>query len=248
MRNALQKLFLLFIKTSPKQKRKSRKSKGQSMVEFAILLPLLLMLFSGMVEFGFMLNTYLSLLDATRQAARDCSNKNPFRIDETNTKVDDLDFYPYCAGIVVATLDPSLATPPDPNARRIVMDVSRDDVLVSVLSVRVITDPVTGTVTIPPQNPDPDISGIVRHPIIDGSPVEFYSLYGNADSAYDNTAIEDYMTQDGTLPVQTGILIIEVFYGYEGILRLPWVEPFMSPDNPVTLHASTIMPLVAAKP
>jgi hypothetical protein len=231
MRNTLQKLFLLFIKTSPKQKRKSRKSKGQSMVEFAILLPLLLMLFTGMVEFGFMLNTYLSLLDATRQAARDCSNKNPFRIDETNTKVDDLDFYPYCAGIVVATLDPSLATPPDPNARRIVMDVSRDDVLVSV--VRVTVDSLTNT-----------ISTIDRLPV----GFEFYSLYGNADSAYDNTAIENYMTQDGTLPVQTGILIIEVTYNYEGVLKLPWVEAFMSPDNPVTLHASTIMPLVAAKP
>jgi hypothetical protein len=48
--------------------------------------------------------------------------------------------------------------------------------------------------------------------------------------------------------VQTGMLIVEVYYGYKGILKLPWVEPFMSDNNPVLLHASTIMPLITAKP
>ena len=56
------------------------------------------------------------------------------------------------------------------------------------------------------------------------------------------------MIQNGAEPVETGILIIEVYYGYVGILRLPWLTMFMSPDDPVMLHASTIMPLVAAKP
>jgi hypothetical protein len=199
------------------------------MVEFAILLPLLIMLFSGMVEFGFMMNTYLSLLDSTRQAARQYSNTNPFLLDEaTNTIIDNPNFYSDCALAVVDALAP----PSDPDARQIVMDNSRDDVLVSALSVDV--DEVTDT-----------ISSIERHP--DGT--LFYSLYGNQTSEYqDDGDIEVLMTQNGTTPVATGILIVEVYYGYEGFLNLPWLEIFMSDDNPVMLHASTVMPLVAAKP
>jgi len=200
------------------------------MVEFAILLPLLVMLFSGMVEFGFMLNSYLSLLDATRQAARLYSNTTPFYLDTaTNTIMDDLNFYLDCAQSAVDILAP----PTDAGARQIALNSLSDDVIVSVLSVSVDTAP------------DPDvISTIVRYPA--GS--LFYSLYGNHGSAYTDTDIENFMTQNNRIPVETGILIVEVYYDYRGVLKLPWVEAFMSDDNPVQLHASTIMPLVAAKP
>ena len=33
-----------------------KKSRGQSIVEFMVLLPLLVMMLSGLIEFGFMLN------------------------------------------------------------------------------------------------------------------------------------------------------------------------------------------------
>ncbi|MCX6059722.1 MAG: pilus assembly protein [Chloroflexi bacterium] len=204
------------------------------MVEFAILLPILLMLFSGMVEFGFMLNTYLSILDATRQAARQFSNTTPFLLDTaTNTIKDNPAFYEECAQAAVINLDPSLATPSDPNARRIVMNPNTDDVIVSVLSVSV-NSAVTPAV----------ISSIERHPV----GLDFYSLYGQRDTKYSNANIEEYMTQNNRTPVETGILIVEIYYGYSGILKLPWVTAFMSAADPVILHASTIMPLVAAKP
>jgi hypothetical protein len=232
MKKILQKVFSIFTKKNLKLRTKKRKSTGQSLVEFGLLLPILLMLFSGMVEFGFMLNSYLSLLDATRQAARLCSNRNPFRLDAaTNTLVDDVNFYPFCAQAVVD----SLAPPDDPNARRIELLQDRDDVIISVLRVNV--------------NPDTNaISLIERFP--EGTPPPlFFSYYGNQESRYaDNADIEDFMTQNSTTPVETGILIVEVVYGYEGVLKLPWVEAFMSGADPVMLHASTIMPLVAAKP
>ena len=230
MRDKLQKIYsYFFIKTAPRRTRISRKPRAQSMVEFAILLPILLMLFSGMVEFGFMLNTYLSILDATRQAARQFSNTTPFLLDT----VDNPAFYEECAQAAVINLDPSLGTPPDPNARRIVMNPNTDDVIVSVLSVSV-DSAVTPAV----------ISSIVRYP--DG--LDFYSLYGKQTTKYSNANIEEYMTQNNRTPVETGILIVEIYYGYSGILKLPWVTAFMSDADPVILHASTIMPLVAAKP
>lgn len=228
VRKMLQKLFSFPRKTKTQRPLKKRKSTGQSLVEFALLLPILLMLFSGMIEFGFMLNSYLSLLDSTRQAARLFANSTPFRLDTaTNTIVDDPNFSPSVALAVVDILAPAA----DPNARQIVMDTTRDDVLVSVLRVNV--DDNTQT-----------ISSIERFP--EGS--LFYSLYANQMSAYEDLDIENFMIQNGTTPVETGILIVEVYYGYKGILKLPWIEPFMNDDAPVLLHASTIMPLVAAKP
>jgi hypothetical protein len=228
VRKMLQKIFSLFRKTNAQQPAKKKKSTGQSLVEFGLLLPILLALFSGMVEFGFMLNTYLSILDSTRQAARLYSNSPIFLLDPaTNTLVYDPNFSPSVALEVVHILAP----PEDPNARQIVMDATRDDVLVSVLRVNV--DDATHT-----------ISSIERFP--EGSP--FYSLWGNKESTYGDVEIEDYMTQNGTTPVETGILIVEVYYGYTGILKLPWIAPFMNDADPVMLHATSIMPLIAAKP
>jgi len=47
-----------------------RNEKGQSLVEFAILLPLLLLLLMGILEFGLMLNSYLTINNSAREGAR----------------------------------------------------------------------------------------------------------------------------------------------------------------------------------
>ena len=41
-----------------------RKPRGQSLVEFTLMLPILLMLLSGVIEYGFMLNLYLDIIDS----------------------------------------------------------------------------------------------------------------------------------------------------------------------------------------
>lgn len=52
---------------------RSRRSRGQSLVEFAlVLLPLLLILLA-IIQFGFVFNTYVTLTNATREAAREGS-------------------------------------------------------------------------------------------------------------------------------------------------------------------------------
>ncbi len=43
---------------------------GQSLVELAIILPLLLLMLAGMVEVAFGMFAYLTALDLTREAAR----------------------------------------------------------------------------------------------------------------------------------------------------------------------------------
>jgi Flp pilus assembly protein TadG len=47
-----------------------KNEKGQSLVEFAILLPILLLLLMGIFEFGLMLNSYLTINNSAREGAR----------------------------------------------------------------------------------------------------------------------------------------------------------------------------------
>jgi Flp pilus assembly protein TadG len=207
-------------KTSSKHRQKSR---AQSMVEFALLLPILLVLFLGMVEFGFMLNTYLSLLDATREAARAYSNSVPFELNGTVVQ-DDMDFYEACADLVETSL-----------AQHSPLDSAYDDVLVSVLAVEV------NEAT----NPD-TIASITRYP----DSMNNFSLWGNyPTSAYDDTKVTNYMTNFGAEPVNAGLLIVEVYYSYEGTLQIatPLITMF-GPGERVMLYASTIMPLVSVRP
>lgn len=218
---------MIFSKQLKSNMKRYKKNKAQSLVEFAISLPILILLFTGMVEFGFMLNTYLSLQDATRAAARLFSNETPFEFDINGDIVDKVSFYEDAAQFVIDTLDL--------NAREVTIDPTRDNVLVSVISVDVDD-------TVDP----PVIDTITRYP--EGS--DFYYLYNDVipDTVYNNGSIEDYMTANGSIPVDSGLIIIEIYYSYEGILKLPWTTPFFSENNPATLYASTIMPLTAAKP
>jgi Flp pilus assembly protein TadG len=50
--------------------RKRNNEQGQTMAEFAIVLPLLIMLLFGIIEFGITFNNYVALTDAARAAAR----------------------------------------------------------------------------------------------------------------------------------------------------------------------------------
>lgn len=47
-----------------------QKKKGQALLEFAILLPILLLIVMGISEFGIMLNSYLTIQSASREGAR----------------------------------------------------------------------------------------------------------------------------------------------------------------------------------
>ena len=69
------------------------RSHGQSMVELALLFPVLLILLSGLVEFGFILNEYLSVMDAARNAARFASDGLYLQYDDVGTTIDNMRRY-----------------------------------------------------------------------------------------------------------------------------------------------------------
>lgn len=124
------------IKSFFKKRKQNKKNggKGQSLVELTLSLPLLLMLLSGMVEFGFMLNYKLSLIDATREVARLFSNFDP--IDDPDTAVNEVEvFYPSAVDQVLVVLEPQ-----DINDTSRKIDIRNDaehpdDIVISVYSV-----------------------------------------------------------------------------------------------------------------
>jgi hypothetical protein len=142
---------------------KLRKTRAQSLVEFAITLPVLLLLFSGLVEFGFALNYYLSLLDATRETARYVSSWDPIADDGT----DIMKFYTDTAATAIIFLDPQTVRPTY-QGRRIVLDPAKDDVLVTVFRWS-------------------EVGGLERYPA-SGT----YSLYHNSTSRFTDADIESH--------------------------------------------------------
>jgi len=69
------------LRIGRRTKERRKKSVGQSLVEFTIMLPILLMMLSGLIEFGFLLNAYLDVIDAARDAARFSANDDPTKED-----------------------------------------------------------------------------------------------------------------------------------------------------------------------
>ncbi len=58
-----------------------RNNHGQSFVELALVVLILALMLSGVVEFGFLLNNYLKVLDGAREGARFSNMSVPFMID-----------------------------------------------------------------------------------------------------------------------------------------------------------------------
>jgi len=109
------------------------KRAGQSLVELALFFPILLILLSGVIEFGFMLNTYVNLIDGPREAARFAVAQNPFTSSQFSQDAPPPDnpcFYNAVAAEVLT------AYRPDPNAPPTIrLDPSQDDVVISVFAI-----------------------------------------------------------------------------------------------------------------
>ncbi|WKZ38141.1 MAG: TadE/TadG family type IV pilus assembly protein [Anaerolineales bacterium] len=210
----LQKMASLFNGKEPgHNKRRGRKRRGQSLVEFAIAFPVIILLFSGVVEYGFILNYYLSLLDATRESARFYSNLDPFNEDGT----DNIDFYSGAAAMVRASLDPQVVNP-SYVGRRIILDPATDDVIITVYGATA--------------------GSVVNYPV--AGP---FHMYNNRPPIFTNADIEGRLVSGSP---NAGILLVEVHYSYDQVLKLPWLAPFVS--DPLILRSYSMMPLSAAEP
>jgi hypothetical protein len=185
-----------------------RSQKGQSFVELALVVVFLMIFVAGIVEFGFALNNYLNLVDASRESVRYSSNFDPFILNPDGTKSLDQNFFDQTFELTEQVLDP------------VVLDPSNgDDIVVSFFSVA---------------------DGYYkRYP--EDSPGR--SRYLNQVSKFSNADIQSRL--DSSAP-PTGVLLVEIFYHYNQVLKLPVFTAFVR--DPMPLYVYATMPLTAAEP
>jgi hypothetical protein len=217
-------VYSIFQKASPPRAKKGRKSPGQSLVEVAIAFPVLIMLFAGVVEFGFILNFYLSLLDATRDAARRYSTGDPFDTTLFTPTYGADTFYHDAAFQAQRILDPTIDKPAY-RGRRIVLNPAHDDVIVTVYGAE-------------------DSTVILRRT---EGPYHLFPTAGSTTGNYPSmfTAQNILDTRVADAP-DAGVLLVEVHYNYRHVLNLPWMTAWL--PNPLHLQAYTIMPIRAGEP
>ncbi len=100
------------------------RERGQSMVEMALTLPILLLILAGGVEVGMYYNTYLTLVDATREGARYSANGTPASRDSLTDCSETNDFFKKAACLTMQNL-PGVTFNP-----------VRDDIVVSLVLIK----------------------------------------------------------------------------------------------------------------
>lgn len=212
---------------------------GQSFVELALVIPVLLLLIAGLVEIGFYFYSYMTALELTREAARFASKRDPFILDAPGSGLpagacsdNHLHFYFDTACIAI---DPGF----NPN---LPLDTNRDDVTISVFTIagNVVTDrwPADGDGVWSLSTASDTWGGTESWTKdCDGNVVQTQPFMTNAEIAS--------MFQSGA-PTERGLVMVELWYCYEQVLGLPVLSDFI-PD-PIRMHVYTIMPSFEAIP
>ena len=206
-------------------KNRRKKFRGQSIVEFTLLLPLLLMLLSTLIEFGFMINEYLDLIDTTRETARYLADLNPF----TSGVERNDDFYTGGFNEMDNTLK---------RAGWISLDENVDDLVISIFAIKT-----NVSATRYPDQWD-DTRGDCGVP--NGGNMG-WRMYCNKTTKF---TIEDVLNRfnSGTsqTPPNNGIVLVEIFYDYHMRLGLPWVTGIVG--DTISLHSYSFAPNSFAEP
>lgn len=211
--NALSKLLAW------RRKRAQAKPLGQSLVEFSLMLPVLLIMISGLVEFGFLLNQYLDLTDAAREAARLAVDRDIIH-DPAGNFLDPND--PFYVMLQDFTLD-ALARG---SGGQVVLDTANNDnIIISSFEI---------------------VGGVVqtRYPISYPNGVSWNS--GSTHTAGLTTAEVNARMSTLTDIPNSGLVLVEIYYEYHMVLELPWITMFV--PNPITLHAYAFMPNASVAP
>ncbi len=220
-------------------------SKGQGLIETALLVPVLLVILSGLIEFGFLLNSYLTIQDAVRNAARFASDGLYSSRDNDHNCSTTRDFYRQTACLLNQELRQERPVivmndngTPANTADDFLDPFREDDIIISVFSMG-------------------NGQGVVhRYPFEGGEAGWSYAqdlpVYGlrNKSSAFNSADVTTRWNfvdnSSGHITPSTGLLLVELYYHYDHLLKLPWITAFVS--DPVLLHAYAIMPLVSAEP
>jgi hypothetical protein len=225
----------------------SGKTRGQSFVELAIVLPLLLFLLIGFVEVGGIVYTYLSMLDVAREAARFASEHDPDILEGPGAggycEDDELHFYQDSACVIVgAGFNPDLQLNP-----------ATDDVTISVFTIddNLVTDRLPddgdGVWSLYSENWTKNCDGTLKSTTPFMTNTEVQNIFNiPTPTAGAGTPTPGAGTSVPTAPTDKGRVLVEVYHCHQQILNLPLLSSLI--PNPVPLHAYSFMPAPAAAP
>ena len=185
-----------------KQKGNGQKGqRGQSFVELALVLSLLIFMLAGVVEFGYLLNQYITLVEGTRETARVLSPQKFFKDDGTpNSDIFVGGAVHLGGGLYVLDGENLVVAPELSSIWPITLDETMDDIVISIFSID-------------------KYSKVIRYPDDDG-----YSHFGHETSRFSNAEIEAKLVSGAP---KTGAVLVEVYYHYHQILNLleGWTGP-----------------------
>lgn len=219
--------------------RKRRNNRGQSFVELALVVLILALMLAGVVEFGFLLNQYLKVLDSTREAARYAGSGVAFEWDDSSgTYVSRQDFYEAVTLEAINIMSSTIQLNGNVG----------DNIVISVFTVG-----------------GPSSPTIVRWPLGEAfgwnlcenstdtnimTPAEHAARWNSCGAWVVNTRSKFTEAQVLNRMIAgapgAGVVLVEVFYNYPQLLKLPVFEQ-MIPD-PILVYAYSFMPLASAQP
>jgi hypothetical protein len=212
------------------------------MVEMALAFPILLLILAGTLEVGKYFNDYLTILDATREAARYAADGDLVLMTEPSTTCDD-NFFHQAACLA------------QQNISGISFNKSTDDIVVSAMSIdanghiipgsrypRACSDPT------PPSFLPNYCDGLVSSGQEGWSYCEHITKTDCKATAsrFSNTAIETMLANNPNSP-GTGLVIVEIYRLHHQFLGL--IPPGLAflPQE-VMMYAYSMMPLPSAAP
>jgi len=232
-----------------------KRRRGQSFLELALVLPVLLILLLGVVEVAFFLGRYLDLLDLTREAARFASVRDPFTVQANKslwncgpapagTEIP-FDFYYQTSCVFSPPFGSALCTNPkfcNGLNPYIAFNPATDDIVISVFTIT--NALITNTW------PSPDGHWAFSDHDADTT----HNANWKRDCQGNEVRTEPYFNEtrvgsDLSAAASTrnkGFVGIEFYYCYEQALSLPLMNQFI--PNPLRAHVYTLMPLPAAQP
>ena len=212
--------------------------KGQSLVEMAIIAPILLIMFIGVLEVGWAVRNFVVVQNATREAARfaargrylDFSEIDPAQIGYTSVVSHELDSI----------------------ARQLPLDVNPDSPTGTIIVSHVLVD--TGECGGGTQN------DLILTPVTPGYG-HFTATYGQPQaSRVDFSALAEEMRVENEafncqlaarspgqyIPSVNSVIVVETFYGHHLLVGTPFLSPFLADENDlIWLYTRTIMRITA---
>ncbi|MGD0006702.1 MAG: TadE/TadG family type IV pilus assembly protein [Anaerolineaceae bacterium] len=231
-----------------------KKNRGQSLLEFAILVPVLVLFVLGAAEITLFIGTYIDVIDLTRESARFASVRDPFlsysgtncSADYTKPTPDPNNSFFYDTACIFSPLKASdscsTADPTFCNGfnSTIFFKSNEDDIVINVFTVT--NDHVTLQTGPWAWSTSRDSTHTVNwQRNCDGSPIV------PTPSPYFTIAkMNAYLAEtSGTVP-NKGFVTVEAYYCYHQVMKVPLIG-LLFPD-PMRIHVYTIMPLPAAAP